>query len=90
MPRVGLGCGLCFAQLCWTNAHVSDQMCRHESCCRCRRCCAAVHSSTRSFPRTIIILCAQLVPGVTYLELMEHVRQLYPAAGPFVLKFVDK
>ncbi|KAI7841257.1 hypothetical protein COHA_005030 [Chlorella ohadii] len=32
----------------------------------------------------------QLVPGVTYLELMEHVRQLYPAAGPFVLKFVDK
>ncbi|EFN53322.1 hypothetical protein CHLNCDRAFT_58607 [Chlorella variabilis] len=32
----------------------------------------------------------QLVPGVTYLELMEHVRQLYPAAGPFVIKFVDK
>ncbi|KAL4458936.1 hypothetical protein ABPG75_013801 [Micractinium tetrahymenae] len=32
----------------------------------------------------------QLVPGVTYLELMEHVRQLYPAIGPFVLKFVDK
>jgi hypothetical protein len=32
----------------------------------------------------------QLVPGVTYLELMEHVRQLYPALGPFVLKFVDK
>lgn len=34
--------------------------------------------------------CTQLVPGVTYLELMEHVRQLYPALGPFVLKFVDK
>lgn len=32
----------------------------------------------------------QLVPGVTYFELTEHVRQLYPAAGPFVLKFVDK
>jgi hypothetical protein len=32
----------------------------------------------------------QLVPGVTYLELMEHVRQLYPAMGPFVLKFADK
>ena len=31
-----------------------------------------------------------LVPGVTYLELMEHVKQLYPAAGPFVLKFLDK
>ena len=36
------------------------------------------------------IVLPQLVPGVTYLELMEHVRQLYPAAGPFVLKFVDK
>ena len=32
----------------------------------------------------------QLVPGVSYLELMEHVRQLYPAATPFVLKFLDK
>ncbi|KAL4859108.1 hypothetical protein ACK3TF_000883 [Chlorella vulgaris] len=32
----------------------------------------------------------QLVPGVTYLELMEHVRQLYPAIGHYVLKFVDK
>ena len=30
------------------------------------------------------------VPGVTYLELMEHVKQLYPSAGPFVLKFLDK
>ena len=31
-----------------------------------------------------------LVPGVTYLELLEHVKQLYPAAGPFVLKYLDK
>ena len=30
------------------------------------------------------------VPGVSYMELMEHVRQLYPAATPFVLKFLDK
>jgi hypothetical protein len=32
----------------------------------------------------------QLVPGVTYLELAEHVRQLYPSVGPFVLKYLDK
>ncbi|KAL6768271.1 hypothetical protein ACKKBF_B38460 [Auxenochlorella protothecoides x Auxenochlorella symbiontica] len=32
----------------------------------------------------------QLVPGVTYLELIEHVRQLFPAASPFVLKYLDK
>ena len=44
-------------------------------------CCRGTHA---------VRAVAQLVPGVTYLELMEHVRQLYPAAGPFVLKFVDK
>ena len=32
----------------------------------------------------------QLVPGVSYMEIMEHVRQLYPTAGPFVLKYLDK
>ncbi len=37
-----------------------------------------------------LLLLLQLVPGVTYLELMEHVRQLYPTSGPFVIKFVDK
>lgn len=37
-----------------------------------------------------MMVLLQLVPGVTYLELMEHVRQLYPAIGHYVLKFVDK
>jgi len=32
----------------------------------------------------------QLVPGITYTELMEHVRQLFPSAGPFVLKYLDR
>lgn len=53
-------------------------------------------SQRRCPPRRILpapphlLCCPQLVPGVTYLELMEHVRQLYPAIGHFVLKFVDK
>ena len=51
-------------------------------CCSCASC--------RSPASTVPLTLPQLVPGVTYLELMEHVRQLYPAAGPFVLKFVDK
>lgn len=38
-------------------------------------------SDTRAF---------QLAPGITYSELMEHVRQLFPNAGPFVLKALDK
>ncbi|KAK2076396.1 hypothetical protein QBZ16_000921 [Prototheca wickerhamii] len=29
-------------------------------------------------------------PGITYLELQEHVRQVYPQAAPFVLKFLDR
>lgn len=32
----------------------------------------------------------QLAPGITYSELMEHARQLFPNAGPFVLKVLDK
>ena len=31
----------------------------------------------------------QLAPGITYSELMEHVRQLFPNAGHFVLKHLD-
>lgn len=31
-----------------------------------------------------------IVPNVSYTELMEHARTLYPNAGPFVLKVVDK
>ena len=32
----------------------------------------------------------QLAPGITYSELMEHVKQLFPSSGPFVLKVLDK
>ena len=32
----------------------------------------------------------QLVPGVTYIELLDHVRRLYPRAGPFAIKYLDK
>lgn len=29
-------------------------------------------------------------PGITYQELMDHVRSLFPKSGPFVLKSLDK
>ncbi len=32
----------------------------------------------------------QLVPGITYSELMEHARGLFPTAGHFALKFTDR
>ncbi|KAI8108681.1 hypothetical protein M9435_005098 [Picochlorum sp. BPE23] len=40
-----------------------------------------IESDTRAF---------QLTPGITYSELMEHAKQLFPKAGPFVLKVLDK
>jgi tetratricopeptide (TPR) repeat protein len=40
-----------------------------------------LESDTRSF---------HLSPGVTYSELLEHAKQLFPSAGPFVLKVLDK
>lgn len=40
-----------------------------------------LENDTRSF---------HLSPAVTYSELMEHAKQLFPSAGPFVLKVLDK
>ncbi len=55
-------------------------------------CCSAPAQLT--FPAKLSmgddIRYIQLVPGVSYMEIMEHVRQLYPSAGPFVLKYLDK